>query len=657
MNIDEAPRSIPASEAPAGSAATTRGGWLPGAVALLLVAIADWLFFGHVTGWTIGGYGLALLLAIQATAPSSRPEPARLVLLLLTAGLAVRCVVEPTLLATVLLPLGLLTYALALREGWTDSLLIWICRWCDSLSSGLVRAWSRLLPASARAIRLSAGHGLRRTLANWAIPLALGSVFVALFSAANPVVHRVLAAAWNLLTLPDVSAVDLPRVLFWVLAFTLLRILLAHRTGCVASPGADAVPVATPDDLAFIERLLPPATVVRALAVFNAVFAVQTVLDLFYLWGGARLPQGMSHADYAHRGAYPLVAAALLAGAFVLLVFRGDAHQQHSTARLRLLYAWLAQTLLLVASSVWRLGLYVDAYGLTRLRLVAAVWMVLVAVGLILIVLRIARARSARWLVRANTAALGLALYLMALGGIDAFVARFNVQRCQEVLGAGHAELDVEYLRTLRSDALPGLLWIQTRMPDHANAHEWLDAIDEMSRALEYRMRDWRGWTFQRAVAMDDLIRWRAGRAREERPPAVRPNLPAMTNTQTLPATTPAPEAVAATFTPPAVQPTATVTIATVTSVLHVCTGRVSVMRAGRLELREPLPGASGTTTRTYRVFRSAALHGLASLSDLQLDQRVTYRYRVIDGVPTIVELAGPRTNLPPPTRTGESTP
>ena len=46
----------------------------------------------------------------------------------------------------------------------------------------------------------------------------------------------------------------------------------------------------------------------RSLILFNALFALQTVLDLTYLWGGASLPDGMSHAEYAHRGAYPLIA-------------------------------------------------------------------------------------------------------------------------------------------------------------------------------------------------------------------------------------------------------------------------------------------------------------------------------------------------------------
>jgi len=38
------------------------------------------------------------------------------------------------------------------------------------------------------------------------------------------------------------------------------------------------------------------------------LFAIQTVLDIQYLWRGAALPDGMSYATYAHRGAYPLIA-------------------------------------------------------------------------------------------------------------------------------------------------------------------------------------------------------------------------------------------------------------------------------------------------------------------------------------------------------------
>ena len=86
------------------------------------------------------------------------------------------------------------------------------------------------------------------------------------------------------------------------------------------------------------------------------MFAAQTLMDVGYLWGGVRLPDGMTYATYAHRGAYPLMTTALLAGGFALVaqtwldgrVMRG------------LLLVWIVQTLILVMSSILRLALNVD---------------------------------------------------------------------------------------------------------------------------------------------------------------------------------------------------------------------------------------------------------------------------------------------------------
>jgi hypothetical protein len=55
------------------------------------------------------------------------------------------------------------------------------------------------------------------------------------------------------------------------------------------------------------------------LILFNAMFLIQTCLDMLYLWGSATLPDGLTYADYAHRGAYPLIVTALLAGWFAIV--------------------------------------------------------------------------------------------------------------------------------------------------------------------------------------------------------------------------------------------------------------------------------------------------------------------------------------------------
>src|SRR4029078_10113192 len=93
------------------------------------------------------------------------------------------------------------------------------------------------------------------------------------------------------------------------------------RPSVAAAPAREAASKPEPVGEVPVD-LFCPAAIVRALLLFNLLFAVQTVLDLTYLWGGVALPDGMTYASYAHRGAYPLIVTALIAAGFVLAALR-----------------------------------------------------------------------------------------------------------------------------------------------------------------------------------------------------------------------------------------------------------------------------------------------------------------------------------------------
>ena len=120
---------------------------------------------------------------------------------------------------------------------------------------------------------------------------------------------------------------------------------------------------------------------------FNIIFAVENTLDLRYLYS-EKLPAGMTYTQYVHRGAYPLIAAALLAGVFVLITFRPKSQTEQSRTARHLVYAWIAQTILLTASAAWRLRRYIEMSELTRLRVASIIWFFIVAMGLFYIVWR-----------------------------------------------------------------------------------------------------------------------------------------------------------------------------------------------------------------------------------------------------------------------------
>ena len=160
------------------------------------------------------------------------------------------------------------------------------------------------------------------------MPVVLGVVFLALFGAANPVIDYWLSLIdlWALLDLIEVF-----RLIFWVFmlvsgmgvpAATAAR-FPAPRAASVAPALAGQPTAPGPKAGQSIEDIVfGKAAILRALLVFNLIFAVQTVLDAAYLWGGAALPDGITYASYAHRGAYPLIATALLAAGFVLVAMR-----------------------------------------------------------------------------------------------------------------------------------------------------------------------------------------------------------------------------------------------------------------------------------------------------------------------------------------------
>jgi hypothetical protein len=241
-------------------------------------------------------------------------------------------------------------------------------------------------------------------------------------------------------------------------------------------------------------RLFGQAAILRSLILFNLLFAVQTAMDINYLWRGAALPHGVSYAEYAHRGAYPLIVTALLAAAFVIAAMRPGSGAERSRATRILVLVWVGQNVMLVISSMLRLDLYVATYSLTYWRAAAFVWMLLVAIGLVLIVVRIVRDRSDAWLVGANLVALVLALYVYAFINFPHVIASYNVAHSREVSGQGQ-RLDLDYLLSLGPDALAAIDQYgaqQTPSPYLLQARR-----DRLAAAHLDAMQDWRAWSFR----------------------------------------------------------------------------------------------------------------------------------------------------------------
>src|SRR5262249_37977955 len=143
------------------------------------------------------------------------------------------------------------------------------------------------------------------------------------FASANPLIEKWI----ELLDPKELSShIDLSRTLFWAFVLSMVWPFIhvrwrrrKERAPAAPRPVADNAEPATD-----FPGLFSADAILRSLILFNLLFAVQTLLDVVYLWGNAKLPNGISYGDYAHRGAYPLIVTALLAAGFVLAAMRSS---------------------------------------------------------------------------------------------------------------------------------------------------------------------------------------------------------------------------------------------------------------------------------------------------------------------------------------------
>lgn len=231
------------------------------------------------------------------------------------------------------------------------------------------------------------------------------------------------------------------------------------------------------------EWAVPVGLVVAVVAAFLAAQATA-------MWGGhehLRRTTGLTYAEYVHQGFGQLTAATFLTVVVIGLTMRAASRE---TPRERLLLrailgALCLLTLAVVASALYRMSLYQEAYGYTVLRVFVdgfELWL-----GLVIVMLLVAGIRlSGGWLARAALlSGAVLALVFVAMNP-DAWVAGRNIDRFEQ-----GRSLDTTYLARLGADAAPV---IAERLPG------------EVARCILTASAA--------ARTPDDVLSWNLGRAR-----------------------------------------------------------------------------------------------------------------------------------------------
>ncbi|MFC7708278.1 DUF4153 domain-containing protein [Micromonospora lupini] len=302
----------------------------------------------------------------------------------------------------------------------------------------------RALPWAVRGLHgtRSSGPGIGRIVTSLAISVGLLTLFGLLFSSADAVFADLLAGL-----LPDISPGG---VVGWLLRLGLIGLALLGGAYLVSRPpDLDSLRAKPGRPVHRLEWALP-------LVLLDALFAAFVLVQLTVFFGGAGhvlRTAGLTYAEYARSGFWQLLAVTAL----TLLVIAVAARRAPKATRAdrllvrALLGALTALSLVVVASSLYRMQVYADAYGATRLRLFVAT--VELSLGLLFVLVGVAVALlRAEWLPRLVIGTAVLALLGLAVVNPDRLIADRNVDRYLDT-----GRLDITYLSGLSADAVPAL--------------------------------------------------------------------------------------------------------------------------------------------------------------------------------------------------------
>ncbi|MFC5665600.1 DUF4153 domain-containing protein [Kitasatospora misakiensis] len=409
-------------------------------VALLAGLLSSWLL--------VGGLGVNLLLCaavvttgagIAARAAGRRPR----VWTVLWSALALALLAVPALyeagwpgLLSIVWAVGLASLALHGGRRWSGVLLalpglLW------QLVPGLVWAGGSLRG------RRGVGRGrVVAVLKGIAVAAVLLTVFGALFASADAAMADVLGSLAPSLDLGEIPA----RAALFVLGLA-TALGFAH---IAAGPRRwDRTPVRPGRARGRLEWALP-------LAALNLMFGAFVVIQAVVVLGGAEAileRTGMSRSEYARQGFWQLLVVTVLTLVVVAVAKRWAPRGTEADRRLArlLLGALCLLTLVVVAAALGRMWFYVDASGLTTLRL----WVLAVEIwlGVVFVLLIVAGLTpSAGWLPRAAVLSAAAAAAVYGLMGPDAMVAEQNVARFERT-----GQIDLRNVRGLSADAVPAL--------------------------------------------------------------------------------------------------------------------------------------------------------------------------------------------------------
>lgn len=358
------------------------------------------------------------------------------------------------------------------------------------------------------------------------IPLLMVTVFFMIYRGANPK-FEALTADFSVIILNFFKGFSFGRLIFLIFGFTFISIAMSQ----LLNPLSPALK--TNDALvrtkkvydkrfshlrgSIVKDLLNEYKVgVIVLFMLNALILVVNIIDLNWIYFGFEVPENFNLKQFVHEGTYLLILSILLSMGIVLYFFRDSLNFYKKNKALVLLgKIWIIQNAFLTLSVFVRNFHYMDYHGLASKRIGMVAFLLMCIFGLITLLVKVNKKKSAYFLMRVNTWFIFISLVFMSLFNWDRVIINHNLHHNNV------SEIDTDHYLDLDPRLSPliyqNLDLIEDQMMAHKfNRQVWVNILDidlfeeklKKRAALYYKRqkgKSWASWNLRDQYFKDNI--------------------------------------------------------------------------------------------------------------------------------------------------------
>ncbi len=218
----------------------------------------------------------------------------------------------------------------------------------------------------------------------------------------------------------------------------------------------------------------------RAVKIVHAATTIVAVLPIlflyvvffvsqwkYYMYGfSGKLPEGFSYATYAREGFFQLMAVAVINLIIIItvLLFMKQDKEWSKPVRNIIVVTYSVVTLVLIATAIAKMIMYIDCYGLTHKRVYSTWLMIVLAIIFVIIIVN-------QFVKKISGVSLSVWTFIvmfavLAISNIDGLIAKYNIDR---YLAGSLDSVDLWVMEDLQEAAVPELVRLAKKLETRIN--------------------------------------------------------------------------------------------------------------------------------------------------------------------------------------------